>query len=398
MRTQKRKNANAGNSKAAAPLSVAPARATPANHSTKWKAAVLIVGIIALAYGAYRVVQHYWGDSDYRKAQAALERRDFPQAREHLAAHLRDNPDDLPAHLLAAQTARRQADYAGFSRLLKEYESKNGVKERIGFEKELARVQQGDLAEAETLWAKCRTDPNSPDSLLMLEVLIEGYLKFLVAGLFQEMKNQGGIDASRFKRAEQAIGMWLERYPNKADQVQGFVWRGKLAGIARDYPRAQADFQRALDIDSNHFEARRSLASLLMLDSPAQAVFHLEVLYQRDPANQQVKFMLASAYRNLGRTLEAGRLLDELLDSDGANVPFLLERARACLDNRDPEQSLGFLSRIQAIAPNHPDALLVFSQCYQMMGKPEEARRFHDKHRELVASMQSKNGNQKSNR
>src|SRR4029077_16070613 len=85
-----------------------PPKAPKSERPWNWKAIAFVLISAVLIYGTIRLVRHYWGDSDYRSAESALERRDFKQASLLLAAHLKENPDDLRAILLAARTARRQ--------------------------------------------------------------------------------------------------------------------------------------------------------------------------------------------------------------------------------------------------------------------------------------------------
>src|SRR6267143_1304708 len=73
-----------------------------------------------------------------------------------------------------------------------------------------------------------------------------------------------------------------------------------------DPAEALADAQKALDICPNLMSARVDRArSLVKLDRPAEAVRDLEAAEKADPAEPSTHFLLAQAYRALGKTQEA---------------------------------------------------------------------------------------------
>ncbi len=373
-----------GDSKAAVTGGGRPPAARP------WKRVAFPIIGVALAFGAFWYANHRRAESDLRDAQAAADRRDFAEAGRRLDAFLTKHPGHLPALALAAQVARRGEQYGHFSERLREYEQKNGPGDLAALERTRARVQQGDVSDAEAVWVTCRDRPTDPESQLTLEALIEGGVRVLIEQFLAEMAGRGEIRAADFRRAEQAVSLWEERADRPADRAQGLIWRGKLAGVSRRHSAAQEHFRGALAVAPDHFAARLDLAALLVQDNPEEAAAHLEVLRGRDPANPRVGTLLAAAWRGLGRPEEAGRLLDELLAADPGNIALLLDRARAALDARRPELAVTLVDRVLDAAPDHPDAHLVHSQCDQLLGRPEVAKRHLDRRRDLEASERSR--------
>src|SRR5260370_21159573 len=82
---------------------------------------LVLVLLLLIGAASYRVGMHLWETYHYRAALAALERRDFRQAGSHLQRCLEVNSSDLTVRLLAAQTARRQRDYAAALAHLRAY-------------------------------------------------------------------------------------------------------------------------------------------------------------------------------------------------------------------------------------------------------------------------------------
>src|SRR5204862_402238 len=89
---------------------------------------------------------------------------------------------------------------------------------------------------------------------------------------------------------------------------QGLVWRGRLAELAGEHDRALADFHDALRRDPDHVEARLQLALAGAQESPRPAAEHLQRLHRRDPADRQVRLLLAPVRSGRGAALPGGIL------------------------------------------------------------------------------------------
>jgi tetratricopeptide (TPR) repeat protein len=378
--------------KARLPRAVAPASCRVRRSSGKplinrkhW--AVVAVLLVIICGSVYVIAVQFLGHPDYHAAEQTLARRDFQTASRHLRKYLHARPDDLDAQFLAAQTARRQGDFALAADLLQTYAKKAAPNSDIDLEKQLCRVQQGNLAEADALLARCEALPDSPQTPLILEAVVEGSLKGLFLAVQRENAGQGEVSLADFTRAQRAVDQWLKSRPTQADQVQGYMWSGKLKSLARDYPKAEASFRKAIELDPDHFSARHLLAVMLAQQAPEEAAQHLELLHQRDPANATVSFLLATVRRDLGQHDQAGQLLDALLAQYPDRVPFLVERGRVALDQRLPREAERWLRRAAALAPNHAQANLFLSQSLQQTDREAEAKVFHDRFLQIKCQM-----------
>ncbi len=72
--------------------------------------------------------------------------------------------------------------------------------------------------------------------------------------------------------------------------------------------KAEQMLRRAVELDGSQAAARFELGNqLVKTDRAAEAVPHLEKAASLDPRNAQAHFVLARAYRTLGRTEDADR-------------------------------------------------------------------------------------------
>ncbi len=346
-------------------------------------AALLVAGSVILAdhVASKRRLDRILADADL-----ALDHRDFPVASSQLNEYLDARPDDSSVRLLAAQTARRQGDFAAARRHLRFYEEHKGPPEPRLREEQLLLAQEDGSWDADDLIASCLSPSPPQDVDLVLEVAIEQQLK-----LIEHASNTGktlveGPYAKARSQTEQAIGIWLQRRPGQADQVQGLIWRGKLNLLSN--PRAAIDdFRRATDLDPNHYNARLNLAISLIEYDVSEAAEHLEILHARKPEDEQVIMLLARARRSLGHPEGAIDLLDQLLERSPEFTAAVLERGKAALDLGRPKEAEKFLRMALDQTPNDPFVHLALSRCLLLTGKEQEAKR----HEQLYKSIQLEN-------
>ncbi|MBI3822660.1 MAG: tetratricopeptide repeat protein [Planctomycetes bacterium] len=346
--------------------------------------------LVLIGVAGYFAFIQFSSHPEYRAAQTALDKRDFASASNHLRKYLEARPGDTSARLLLARTVRRQGDVAEALELLAVYTREAGANADSDLEHQLLRVQAGDLEKIDALLTRCTEQ--SPDTPLILEAAIEGCLVVLVDAMQKEMAEdgRGEIRVADYKRAQAAVEQWLGQRPANVDQVQGFVWRGKLHAIAREFPKAFSAFRKALEIDPDHFIAREFLGVLLVPQSPAEAAAHLQVLYDRDPHHRKVSFNLAKARRALGELDRAGAILDGLLVRHSHDAAILVERGSVAMDQRRYKDAEHWLEQAVTVAPNHAQANLLYSQSLQENGKPADAKKYHDRYVEIDRATQSK--------
>jgi predicted Zn-dependent protease len=153
-------------------------------------------------------------------------------------------------------------------------------------------------------------------------------------------------------------------------------------------PRALADIRQALEMDSEHFQARLELALILTQENPTEAAAQLQILQGRDPSNHKVSLALAIVRRRLGQLEEAREILDRILASNRDDVAALLERGRIDLDMQKLDDAERWLRRALALAPDEPGVNLALSSCLERAGRAAEAKPFHERFLRLEAERQ----------
>jgi tetratricopeptide (TPR) repeat protein len=361
------------------------------------KKQVLLVAVLLIAGSvicANRVANSRRLDRILAEANRALEQRDFRLASSRLGEYLDSRPDDLPVRLLAAQTARRQGDFAAARNHLRRYQEHKGSSELRLREERLLIAQEDGTSDGEDLIASCLSPSPPEDVEMVLEVVIEQQLKVLErAHSYRQTVVEGPYAKSR-AQTEQAIGIWLQRRSGQPDQIQGLIWRGRLSRLTD--PRAAVDdFRRATDIDPDHILARLNLAISLIEYDAHEAGQHLEYLHARipqeqqgflqtqDSQNQHVMLLLAQVRRSLGQFEGAIDILDQLLQRNPNHTPALLERGKATLDAGRPNEAEQFLRLALAQTPNDPFVHLALSRCLLLNGKESEAKHHEERHKTL---------------
>ncbi len=255
---------------------------------------------------------------------------------------------------------------------------------------QLARLQDGDLKDADELLSSCLAHPEAPDTPFILEAIIEGIAQGAAPEQHFDLTRPADARLKEIAQTHQAVELWLRLRPGKADQVQGMVWRGCASEAASDHAQAVADLHRALEIDPEHFQARLSLAFFMLQQNPKEAAIHLERLHRRDPGNQSLSFYLASVLRNLGEVDEARRLLEEMLASDPNQPSALAELGELDMDADHIESAERLLRRAQGLAPDDPGINLSLSRALNRAGKTSEARYYEERFEQLHAARKRK--------
>ena len=343
---------------------------------------LLLLGVGGVAaYGIFRT----WLDAGAgrrRAAEQALQRHDLRAASAHLAQALTDQPNDIAARLLAARTARRLGEFDEAERHLEIYRRKHGAVDALELEYRLLHLQKGDLTEADKWLAACADRPRDAETPLVLEAIIEGNLAVLNHAFALGVVFEGGDEAAKARRA---AGLWLEQRRGVIDQVQGLIWSSRLHFVAGDHVRAVAELRRAVELDPEHFEARRQLADTIAQEAPLETVAYYEMLRQRQPDNADLLYSLAAIRRNLGELEEARRLLDGLLAAQPDHAAGLLERGKVALDQGQLPEAEALLRRARDRQPNDAETNLALSRCLHRAGKAAEAKEYRDRFQELEA-------------
>ena len=311
--------------------------------------AALALLVVAVAAGGW----YWWGSYHLRAAEHALKRRDFDDARVHLARCLKAWPRSGHAHLLLAQAARRSGSYDEASNELPAARAQGCAPATCDLEATLLRCQQGDLSVEPDLWARVERD--DPDSDLILEVLAQAY-----------------IDTDQLGRARHCLDLFLERRP---EDVQALLGRGWVWEQLFYYDKAAADYRRAVQLDPDNDRARLRLAeALLRAAPPREAADQFERLLRRQPENAAARLGLARARLQLGEAQEARRLLDQLLAEHPRDPAAVLERGKLALDEGKLSAAETWLRRAVALTPFDPQANYHLYLCLDRLKQPEAGK------------------------
>jgi tetratricopeptide (TPR) repeat protein len=319
---------------------------------------LVIAGIVAhlgrLAWGAYQ----------YRAAEAALARRDFPRARQLIDPCLRLWPKDGQTLLLAAQTARRDGALDEATRWLDAAEQAGALAVTVAFERSLLRLQTGDSQGADHFLQVCVEHPAAEESPLILEAVIIGSLQ--------------RVDLAR---ARTGLDLWDQQKIDGPARIQSWIWRGELAIRTGDVDTAANFFRQAVESDPGNDQARLRLAELLARFAPHEALTHLDHLRDKPPDDRDVLFQRARCHRSLGEHEQAGALLHRILRASPRDYEALLELGQIAMELRQFEAAERRFRAALAMHPERRDPNLGLAQCLQLAGKSDEAQRY----REIVA-------------
>jgi tetratricopeptide (TPR) repeat protein len=264
-------------------------------------------------------------------------------------------PESDPAALLkAAREARRAGNYDEAEKFLKELEKRKGDDEAARLERVLLRGQQGDPAAEKELRATIKNkEAGAAD--LALEALALGYLA-----------------TYRHAEAARALDQWLELEPKSTTAL---ALRGRLRERGFRTADAEADYQRALELDPGHRDARLRLADLLLDQARApEALAHFERLARVRKDDPAVVIGLARCRFALGQVEEATKLLDDLLARHPKLPDGLRERGKVTLAGGDADKALVYLRRAEEAAPYDVQTAYQLAKCLKLLGKEEQAK------------------------
>ena len=273
---------------------------------------VLAVALTVLAIGGWFGGRQALAWHRLRLAEQDLQRNQPRRARQRLDFCLRIHPNDPTAHLLAARAARKSGDLdAAASHLLACQRLEREPSEDSVLEFALLRAASGDVDEVDAyLHLQARKRPDRKPSIL--EALAFGFLRLY-----------------RFNEAMGCLEQWLKIEP---ESVAALVLRGKAWKRVHAYHNAVADFEHALQLDPDQFDARLDLSTIHIDNGhAADAVTHLEYLRRQDAANPEVLVRLAAAFTDHGDYAEAQRVLDQLLRDHPHFAVALSAQGQLCL-------------------------------------------------------------------
>jgi tetratricopeptide (TPR) repeat protein len=334
--------------------------------------AILAAALVAIiGYSIYQGALYFWTRRLHDAALAALVRYDYDEAAQYLNRYLYWRPRDPDALMLASQTARRRHAFDEAVSLLRLAHKHGAPQISLKTEHELLQVQRGQLGGVDELMRFCQAEPTSVEAAIVLEALIEG-----------------GMLATNEMLTMDAVNLWLRHRASKLEQAQGLVWRGRAnLTFGHKVPLPQDDFRQAVELAPAHFQARLYLAAGWINQQPELAAPHIEWLEANRPNDPDARFHIARFHRYIGRTEEAARQFDDLIErAPNQQLRALVERARVAMDLQRPQEAEPFLLKAMSLAPQSRDVNVAMAECLRQLNRLDEA----DRHVRFVKEIDEK--------
>jgi len=327
-------------------------------------AAITLLGLLSAAAFAFPYLKAWY---HLRAARLALAQYHTPEAIAHLQICLKIRPTDPEVLLLAARTARRAGNYVEAGVALDKYQNQRGCDEPCEVERILLCADSGDVDRAAD-FCKHWIEHGHPDTPFIYEAMAHGYLH-----------------AYRLPDARLLLQRWKQDQP---DNPQSFFVEGEVLDCVGVSEEAAACYQRVLELDPEHTEARLKLTAALMERRDfAEIVPHLEYLLQRQPDNLQALVRLAACRSFLDQQAEAVRLLDDVLARKPDFAPALAERGKIALEREEYDAAENWLREAVEANPGDHATRFHLIRCLRRSGKEAEALKQEQQLRRLEADL-----------
>jgi tetratricopeptide (TPR) repeat protein len=312
-----------------------PTTSPPSERVLTWPQIVvrrLLQGLLvaallaALGLGGFVAVRNAWAWYHYHQAEKAIANYKLEEGLAHLELCLSVWKRSAETNFLAARTARRNADYEKAEKYLQKSDELGWVKGQLALEAALLLAQRDDPVKVEGFLQE-RIRREDPDSNFILEALAQAYMA-----------------SRRWPGALSCVERWIQLEP---DNRRALYYRGLMRAHLHRQDEAISDFNRVLELDPDHDDARLQRAELLLNYKAdfQKAAEEFEYLRERQPAKAPVALGLARAYRALRRREEARNLLDQILIAFPRDPQALSERGRLARDSGQYADAEDYLRR-----------------------------------------------------
>ncbi len=329
---------------------------------------VLLCALVlaALGWGAWTGARLARAHVALAAARTALERYDFPTARERLQTAARLRPGKPEIWLLGAQVARREGELTDAKILLARYEALAGETPEARLEAALQRVQHGEI-ERDVYYLMSLVDGDHPAAEQIMEALAVG------------ADHIYSFDNVRFW-----LHHLLARFPKNP---VGRLMRARMDDMLNNRDRAAAGCRAILDDFPENVKARLLLAGLLARAQQfAEAATEYEDVRRRRPNDLEPLLGLARCRDRTGHA-DAPALVRELEERFPNNGEAVLECGRFALKTDRPADAERLLRRAVDLAPNDPEVRYQLGLCLERLGKAEEARAQFERFKQIEADL-----------
>ncbi len=289
------------------------------------------------------------GAEPWRLAQAALAANDVTTAKQELEKCAKAWPTSAETHFLLAQTCRRLDDMEGWRMHLHRAVLLHWSPRKIQIEQQLMIAQSGGLASVEeSLLDQVNHFP--PEEELILEALARGY-----------------IYNDRLADAVGLADLWAKHHPQN---WLPWYYRG-LANRAKHFNnKAEADFERVLELNPDQLDSQLTLAILYQGEGRyADATPLLEKYLSHRAGDSDALYALATCQNAQGQTSAAAATLQQLLAKNKNHAAGLLLQGKIRLAEGKLDDALVSLRQAHALKPNSLEVLqnlaLVLAQLHR---------------------------------
>jgi predicted Zn-dependent protease len=323
--------------------------------------------LVGMGLAGYIIVKHVIAWHHYREAVQAVNAHQLAEARRHLDECLTVWKKDTDVHFLAGRVCRRLRSFDEAEHHLDICKQYSFDPDKIQIERAMLQAQR-DSPTAVEGYLMALIQKEHPDSDLILEALIQGFLK-----------------TYQLPQAHQCAELWIRR---DAESSQARFWRGMVWEKVLNNKAALEDFRVVAAAEPDNFEARLHFAELLLgFKEYTAAVEQYEWLAARDPNNLQVLLGLAGCRVGLSQIEQGDELLEQLLRNFPDNPLVLAECGKLSMKMGKSAEAEEWLRRSVTIDPYEPEAVFAFSQVLRQRGKEDEAKKWREAHERMLADL-----------
>lgn len=277
-----------------------------------------------------------------------------------------DSPELL---FLLGRAHRRAGDFEKGMKYLQQAEASGWDAEAVEQQRFLAQVQRGRIDFKDSSLNQL-LQKNSSDDLAyeVYEALAKGYLF-----------------SYRFSDALHCLNFWTEWCPKATDAR---MWRASIWEQTDRWEQANDEYQKVLEIDPSHLEARLALGrNLLMQLNQAEAAYEeFRTCLKQQPGNFNAVLGMATCERQLARPEQAESRMRQLLDREltaqqRSNV--LMELGQVLLDRGELNEAIRVLTEVTQTDPLNSTAFYAIGSAWAGLGEKEKAFEFFDKSKQL---------------
>jgi len=314
--------------------------------------AICFAGIV---FGGFSANRAYRFRDHLSQARIATMEGRISLAVAHLRACESIDSDDRRLMILQSRVARMSQHWPRAEEALEQYWANYGDDDSLAFERLLLNAARDGVDPALGV-LNARIAAGGDSSRLGRHALVSGYIREF-----------------RYGEAQAELRAWGQAFPGDPLQV---LLRGKLQEQLLDHQGAIELYSDLVLRNPDHLEARLRLAILLMQQrEAAQALGHLQILRGGMADNTEVAVQWALALRQVGRTDEAIRALDDVLAKNPDSAMALTERAALSLNAGDDAAAAELLAKSLKSEPGSIGTRNMLVLALTRLGRTDDVKR-----------------------